>query len=291
MPDRVRTIGPVLEPPPITVSANRRLTDGKPDDEALEFLMNRVRSVSPEIRLEAARELGLRAHPDAAPLLLGAMRDPVPRVRAAAAAGLANLRDPAAVPALCEALTDADPAVRVASAAALEQVADERAIPSLRAALQRADRGEGLISDRLRLAILAVILICSSAYAAWKSPDTIRFLIPLNLLVQLLNYWGRARSKRSPFVLSLTRAIARVADTRPVPGLRFALDPLKRIARDRLGQQPETVTVCGRLVDQIEHLTEGIRDLPTPSSPTVPGQHGLPTPTHAASHSGGPGGA
>ena len=75
-----------------------------------------------QVRVKAARSLGLLKAAAALPALVEALAHPIGNLRKEAAIALGELADPRAIPALEKALDDADPDVRKLSRLALTAI-------------------------------------------------------------------------------------------------------------------------------------------------------------------------
>lgn len=96
---------------------------------SLDVLLEALEDYDPEVRREAAHQLGERRDPRALNPLISALADP--EVSAGAAWALGEVGDPRAGAALMELLDDSDLNVRVAAARALGGVGDVSAVPLL----------------------------------------------------------------------------------------------------------------------------------------------------------------
>lgn len=85
----------------------------------------------PEVRIAAARLLGMLGDKQAADALLGRLADKNSRVREAAVEALGRVGDEKTVEVLIEKLEDRDPAFRLHIVRALARLGDERAVPPL----------------------------------------------------------------------------------------------------------------------------------------------------------------
>jgi HEAT repeat protein len=102
--------------------------------DPLQNLVDDLKSPDPDLRVEAARQLGELKDPAAVEALIEALRDPWPSVQIAAIKALTISKPPSAVEPLVKALSDSHANVREYAGEALKQFDDQKVIETLKVA-------------------------------------------------------------------------------------------------------------------------------------------------------------
>lgn len=213
-----------------------------------EWLRERLVSVAPDVRMEAARGMRHYGAQAVGPLCL-ALRDPDLRVRAAVAASLGDLEDVRAVQPLVNALRNC--------------FAGRSA---------RSDFWFGVFKMPLIVVAMALNLI---HYLAFRQRRR-------NPIDELLDEYAESRRRRNDLLQAITTALGRIGERHPLPELRSVLPDLHLVARDVIQQRKSTRAASRKAAARIEALTTRLQDLPLPAVDSRRDGFELPYPSPAA---------
>lgn len=217
------------------------------DARATVPLIKTLESRDPDLRRSAAFALGNIRDKRVIEPLTKAVRDADPEVRRWAMLGLGRNADPASIPVLVNCLRETGQAERRAAVEALAMVGAP-AIPALVGALGHFNIEAG----------------CAAAGVLGRVAD-VRAVEPL---IHAL------RSPEPALRMAAARALAESAANDPLPEVRMALAPLRRLAWQEQG------AFYREVIARIEGATAPTAHLPIPADQPAPSVAHLPIPAH-----------
>ena len=212
-------------------------------------LIKALESRDPDLRRSAAFALGNIRDARVIEPLTRAVRDSDPEVRRWAMLGLGRNADPDSIPVLVNCLRETGQAERRTAAEALVMVGLP-AVPALIEALGHSDRVQRTEAG------------CAAAGALGRVAD----VRAVEALIHTL------RSPSLSLRMAAARALGESAKNDPLPEMRAALAPLRRLAWQEQGD------FYRRVIARIEGATAAAAHLPIPARPPVPSVAQLPIP-------------
>ncbi|MDQ1275465.1 MAG: hypothetical protein QG610_1039 [Euryarchaeota archaeon] len=196
----------------------------------------------PEVRIAAARLLGILGDKQTVDALLGKLADKNPRVREAAVEALGRVGDEKTVEVLIEKLEDRDPAFRLHTVRALSRLGDERAVSPL--------------VKRLDDKVLEVRIAAASALGDLESRNTVD---------PLLKKLEDIRMKDSSVELQkqIIVALGKIGDTKALDAILSILDSpypdIRKHAAESLGNLGDERAVFP-LVEKLSDIRPEVRN-------------------------------